>query len=170
MFLRGLWHASLNEDLIETSQRHLMPARAVNKPWKWQSRKKTQILLWKIIEGLGLGFGLGFFYFILNSPLLIRDATCSRSYLNEKKPERQCHMNTLAVKKKMRICFNIKATRTKWIQSILNTMFEFMLILLHYCAMLLLMLLLMLTQMFLKQRIYFCILLFFISVFFHIVL
>ena len=31
-----------------------------------------------------------------------------------------------AVKEKMRICFNIKATRTKWIQSIL-TMFEFML-------------------------------------------
>ena len=32
-----------------------------------------------------------------------------------------------AVKKKMRICVNIKATRTKWIQSILKTMFEFML-------------------------------------------
>ena len=30
------------------------------------------------------------------------------------------------VKKKMCICFNIKATRTKWIQSILKTMFEFM--------------------------------------------
>ena len=30
------------------------------------------------------------------------------------------------VKEKMRICFNIKATRTKWIQSILKTMFEFM--------------------------------------------
>ena len=50
-FLRGLWHASLNGDLIETSQRHLMPAGTVNKPWKWQSRKKTQILLWKTIEG-----------------------------------------------------------------------------------------------------------------------
>ena len=32
-----------------------------------------------------------------------------------------------AVKEKMRICFNIKATQTKWIQSILKTMFEFML-------------------------------------------
>ena len=29
--------------------------------------------------------------------------------------------------KKMRICFNIKATRTKWTQKILKTMFEFML-------------------------------------------
>ena len=27
--------------------------------------------------------------------------------------------------KKMRICFNIKATRLKWIQRILKTMFEF---------------------------------------------
>ena len=32
-----------------------------------------------------------------------------------------------AVKKKMCICVNIKATRTKWIQSILKTMSEFML-------------------------------------------
>ena len=32
-----------------------------------------------------------------------------------------------AVKEKMHICFNIKATRTKWIQSILKYMFEFML-------------------------------------------
>ena len=32
----------------------------------------------------------------------------------------------VAVKEKMRICFNIKATRTKWIQSILKTMFQFM--------------------------------------------
>ena len=32
-----------------------------------------------------------------------------------------------AVKQKMRICFNIKATQTKWIQSIFKTMFEFML-------------------------------------------
>ena len=32
-----------------------------------------------------------------------------------------------AVKKKMRICFNIKATGTKWIQGILKAMFEFML-------------------------------------------
>ena len=32
-----------------------------------------------------------------------------------------------AVKKKMRICLNIKAKQTKWIQSILKTMFEFML-------------------------------------------
>ena len=31
-----------------------------------------------------------------------------------------------AVKKKMRICFNIKATGIKWIQSILKAMFEFM--------------------------------------------
>ena len=31
------------------------------------------------------------------------------------------------VKKKMCICFNVKATRTKLIQSILKTMFEFML-------------------------------------------
>ena len=31
-----------------------------------------------------------------------------------------------AVKKKMHICFNIKATGTKWIQSILKIMFEFM--------------------------------------------
>ena len=30
-------------------------------------------------------------------------------------------------KKKMRICVNIKATRAKWIQSILKTMFQFML-------------------------------------------
>ena len=30
------------------------------------------------------------------------------------------------VKKKMHICFNIKATGTKWIQSILKIMFEFM--------------------------------------------
>ena len=32
-----------------------------------------------------------------------------------------------AVKKEMRICVNIKATRTKWIESILKTLFEFML-------------------------------------------
>ena len=32
-----------------------------------------------------------------------------------------------AVKQRMRICVNIKATRTKWIQSIFKTMFEFML-------------------------------------------
>ena len=32
-----------------------------------------------------------------------------------------------AVKKKMCICFKIKTTRTKWIQSILKTMFEFVL-------------------------------------------
>ena len=32
-----------------------------------------------------------------------------------------------AVKKKMRICFNIKAAETKWIHSILKAMFEFML-------------------------------------------
>ena len=32
-----------------------------------------------------------------------------------------------AVKEKMRISFNIEATLTKWIQSILKTMFEFML-------------------------------------------
>ena len=32
-----------------------------------------------------------------------------------------------AVKKKMCICFNIKTTRTKWVQSILKNMFEFML-------------------------------------------
>ena len=32
-----------------------------------------------------------------------------------------------AVKKKSCIRFNTKATRTKWIQSILKTMFEFML-------------------------------------------
>ena len=30
-----------------------------------------------------------------------------------------------AVKKKMYVCFNIKATQSKWIQSILKTMFEF---------------------------------------------
>ena len=32
-----------------------------------------------------------------------------------------------AIKEKMRIRFNIKATRRKWLQSILNTIFEFML-------------------------------------------
>ena len=32
-----------------------------------------------------------------------------------------------AVKKKMRISFNINVTRTKWIQSVLKTMFKFML-------------------------------------------
>ena len=32
-----------------------------------------------------------------------------------------------AVKKEMRIYFNINSTRTKWIQGILKTMFEFML-------------------------------------------
>ena len=32
-----------------------------------------------------------------------------------------------AVKKKIRICFNIKATGTKWIQRILKALFEFML-------------------------------------------
>ena len=31
------------------------------------------------------------------------------------------------VKKKMRICFNIKTTGTKWIQRVLEAMFEFML-------------------------------------------
>ena len=31
------------------------------------------------------------------------------------------------VKEKVRTFFNIKATRTKWIQSILKTMFQFML-------------------------------------------
>ena len=33
-----------------------------------------------------------------------------------------------AVKKKMHICFNIKATGTKWIHSILKAVFEFMLL------------------------------------------
>ena len=32
-----------------------------------------------------------------------------------------------AVKEKMHICSNIKATQRKWIQSVLKTMFEFML-------------------------------------------
>ena len=32
-----------------------------------------------------------------------------------------------AVKKKMHICFNIKGTGAKWIQSILKVMFQFML-------------------------------------------
>ena len=32
-----------------------------------------------------------------------------------------------AIKEKMRIRFNIKDTRRKWLQSILNTTFEFML-------------------------------------------
>ena len=31
------------------------------------------------------------------------------------------------VKKKMHICFNIRATRKNWIQSILKTIFEFLL-------------------------------------------
>ena len=31
------------------------------------------------------------------------------------------------VKKEMRICFNIRATQTKWIRNILKTIFEFML-------------------------------------------
>ena len=34
---------------------------------------KTQILLWKTIEGYGLGLGLGLFYFILNSTPLTHD-------------------------------------------------------------------------------------------------
>ena len=33
---------------------------------------------------LGLVLGLGFFYFILNSPPLARNITCSRYYLDEK--------------------------------------------------------------------------------------
>ena len=32
-----------------------------------------------------------------------------------------------AVKEKMQICFNLKVTQIKWIQSILKTMFKFML-------------------------------------------
>ena len=34
---------------------------------------KTQILLWKTIEGYELGLGLGLFYFILNSTPLTHD-------------------------------------------------------------------------------------------------
>ena len=44
---------------------------------------------------LGLGFGLDFFYFILISPPMNRDATSSRLSLEEKNMSRQCQMNTL---------------------------------------------------------------------------
>ena len=38
---------------------------------------------------LSLGLGLGLFYFILNSPPLSRDVTCSRLYLDGKKYEEE---------------------------------------------------------------------------------
>ena len=53
---------------------------------------KTQILIWKTIKGsrrLRVGVRLGLFYFILNSPPLTRDVTCSRLYLDDKKYEEQ---------------------------------------------------------------------------------
>ena len=48
---------------------------------------ETQILLWKTIQGYRLVLGL--FYFILNSPPLIHDVTCSRLYLDGNKYEEE---------------------------------------------------------------------------------
>ena len=51
---------------------------------------KTQILLWKTTEGnrrLRVTVRLDFFYFILNSPPMTRDATCSITLLEQKKYE-----------------------------------------------------------------------------------
>ena len=56
---------------------------------------KTQILLWKTIEGQGLGLDL--FYFILNSLLLTRDVTYSRLYLDGKNVRGKCQMNNLRI-------------------------------------------------------------------------
>ena len=44
---------------------------------------------------LGLGLGLGLFYFIMNSPPLIRNVTCSRLYLDRKNMREKCQMNNL---------------------------------------------------------------------------
>ena len=44
---------------------------------------------------LGLGLRLGLFYFILNSPPLTRNVTCSRLYLNRKNMRGKCQMNNL---------------------------------------------------------------------------
>ena len=46
---------------------------------------KTQILLWKTIEGQGLGLGL--FYFIPTSLPMTHDVTYSRLYFGRKKYE-----------------------------------------------------------------------------------
>ena len=50
MFLRGLWDISLNGDLIEISQRHLMPAGTVLLVFALINIKKT-------ISSLSLWFG-----------------------------------------------------------------------------------------------------------------
>ena len=49
--------------------------------------------------GLRLGFELSFFYFILNSPQLIHEVTCSRLYLDGKKYEEEIPDNTRHSKK-----------------------------------------------------------------------
>ena len=57
---------------------------------------KTQVLLWKTIEGnRGLGLELSFFYFILNPAPLTHDVACSRFYLDGKNMRRQCQMSSL---------------------------------------------------------------------------
>ena len=43
----------------------------------------------------GLGLGLGFFYFILDSPPLTRDVTCSRLHLHGKIMRRKCQISTI---------------------------------------------------------------------------
>ena len=61
---------------------------------------KTQISLRKATEGnrrsgLGLGLGLVFFCFILNSPPLTRGVTLSKLYLDGKNMRRKCQMNSV---------------------------------------------------------------------------
>ena len=56
MFLRGLWDVSLNGDLFETSQRHLMPAGFLRTPLKgcsWRIQFPTLKYLLKVINDHG---------------------------------------------------------------------------------------------------------------------
>ena len=48
---------------------------------------------------MGLGLGLRLSYFILNSPRLTCDETCSRLYADGKVMRRKCHMINLSMKK-----------------------------------------------------------------------
>ena len=56
---------------------------------------KTQMLLWKSIEGnRSLRVRVKFLLFYSELVLLTCDATCSRLYLDRKNMRRQCQMNT----------------------------------------------------------------------------
>ena len=87
---------------------------------------KEILLKWRIWVNIESLVYLTLEYLSLES-LVYLSLELSISFINCAQEGASLISKQRAVKKKMRICVNIKATRTKWIQSILKTMFEFML-------------------------------------------